>query len=1345
MLLKLKKHVATLALPEPDITGRMLPILPSGEWGINRAAAQGVYPDDGLQVYLSPWTTKNKGDLVVLRKGSVEVDRYIIRDQSESDQRATLFVAPRHLASGSHEIDYWVKRLGLDPAETYAPPLKIFVKLEIPGGQDTEEGPGHSNLYMFIPPEFVSGGVDSENAPPKEDPDDPDPTVGLPIVIRNASGSGEPYPGIAVGDQAELSWGGMLILSDPVTAEQISDPVKNPITVYVKRAVIEKAGDTDEVGLAVSFRVRDIVHNYSEDWCRETRIRVSLNTNRLVAPIAKDALNNVLDLDRLGDKNVVVQVWATSSEFKHQDWIEVKVSGTTVDSQTVTFTAPRQEVDNLPHTYEFDFENADLRRLVGTQVIFSYEVKREGTSDLQSKGQFVQVNGEATRLDAPVAEDENQGAIEPDLAYTRVLIRSDSLFNYGDAFELVWFGKRSEGSVYVPEFERYIPSREEIADPIGFFLTVEGLHLKSIEGGTLVLSYVHLSVDGNGAIVRRVSRPAATLSVGEPKFELVKPIVLGESNGSLEPADLPNGVGQLTVPKPIVTPTKRGDKVTYKWDGEQSGKTGDSIDITALNENSDVPFRLSDKFVAEHIEPNRGATITASYEIWRKETDTISYSNPLVFSVGESTQLLDPARVVQAADDILDPANTPDGATVEIPANDPENAGDHFYMTWTSSDGVVNHTDDKAVSGNNKGKPIEFTVDLSVVQASLNKKVTIDYRVELFDGGEADGKPYDFNVQAQEIRLPVATFREATGAQKDQLNPDDVYPNGATVVIPATAQLKTDDEITVTVVGKTTTPYTHTVLAAEADKELSVIKVAHTVISANLDDSIALSYEVKRKAGGTDGPSTPTVYDVRRVIGSGTLKIMGARYNRSTYRASSATRVLSAFNATTGQPLQAQWKYASDTEWMTAAIWRDTAPQQLLQVRTADDLVTLNSANIIGNGIDTTVTGFAAFVAHRDVGDVAGWGNAAYGADIPPTIITMDDIVEVSCTRSAYAARRANSAVVAWGTAAEGGSMSGIDPLGFVEVIGNETAFTGLKTTGQVVAWGTPDDGGSIPIEISALTDIVRVVAAGQAFAAKRSAGNVVAWGLAANGGVVPGEIAGLTDIDNLIGSYGAFAAHRGNGRLVGWGDATYGGVVPAEIASLTDIIELSCANAQAFAARRATGQVVAWGTAAYGGTIDALIGGLTDIVEVSSTWRAFAARRGNGHVVAWGTPAEGGLVPAEIAALDDIVQVCGSSMAFAALRKNGTVVAWGDATVGGDTSTVVTELTQVQALYDNTHGFTALTADGRVVTWGHADGGGDSSAVQERLRGKVSYHATPTSRGRALLASRWAELNTER
>jgi len=285
------------------------------------------------------------------------------------------------------------------------------------------------------------------------------------------------------------------------------------------------------------------------------------------------------------------------------------------------------------------------------------------------------------------------------------------------------------------------------------------------------------------------------------------------------------------------------------------------------------------------------------------------------------------------------------------------------------------------------------------------------------------------------------------------------------------------------------------------DKELAVIKMVHAFIADNLDDSIALAYTIKRKAGGTDGPLDPTVYDVRKVVAPGTLKVMGARFNRSTYRASSASRVLSAFDANTGQPLQAEWKYPVDTQWTTTSTWRDSRPDQPLQVRTTDDQVTLNPANIIGNGIDTTVTGLAAFIAHRDVGDVVGWGNAQYGAAIPSTIITMDDIVEVSCTRSAYAARRANSAVVVWGTAAEGGSMTGISPLDFKQVVANGTAFTGLKNTNQVVGWGGLADGGEVPANIGELTNIDRVVGAGQAFAALTADGRIVTWGHAGGGG----------------------------------------------------------------------------------------------------------------------------------------------------------------------------------------------------------------------------------------------------
>ncbi|RBB96894.1 hypothetical protein C3E97_029770, partial [Pseudomonas sp. MWU12-2115] len=800
--------------------------------------------------------------------------------------------------------------------------------------------------------------------------------------------------------------------------------------------------------------------------------------------------------------------------------------------------------------------------------------------------------------------------------------------------------------------------------------------------------------------------------------------------------------------KPLVRPWVRDDEAQWFWEGDVSGGETGSIKFNALSEKQDWLIRLDAEFVAKHIEPNRGSKITVRYQLWRHATEETSLSNPLTFTVGEAQQqLLEPAKVDKTVDNVLDPNEAKDGALVLIPANRDENAGDHFYMNWRTEDGSVDEKYNKRISGNNQGKVVEFLVPADIVLASLDETVIITYYVELFEGGDdAVGEEYRFLVKASPaFKLPVATFKEATGPQKDQINPDDVFPLGATPVIPATADLKTDDVVYMTAVGKTVSRKSHTVLPDEAGKQLEKIKIDHTFIVEQLDGSVALSYTVERKAGGTDGPSDPTVYDVRRAVGSGQLKVMGARYNRSTYRASGAWRVLSAFNASTGRPVQAEWKYPDDSQWTTGSTWYDTHPEQPLQVRTSDDALTLNPANIFGNGNDLTVNGQSAYVAHRDVGNILGWGLAAYGATIPSTIITMDDIVEVSCTRSAYAARRANSAVVVWGTAAEGGSMGGVSPLDFKQVVGNSVAFAGLKTTGQVVAWGSAANGGTVPEAISMLRDITHIFSAGQAFAALRSTGHVVAWGLAANGGVVPGEFDGIDDIRTVLGSHGAFAAHRRNGRIVGWGNATYGGTVPEAIATLSDVIELSCANAQAFAVLRATGQVAVWGTAEYGGVIDDLIKGLTDIVAVCSTWRAFAALRGNGHVVAWGRPLEGGSVPTDIATLDDIVQICGSSQAFAALRKNGTVVAWGDKTVGGDTTPVVDQLTNVVALYSNTTGFTALTSDGRVVTWGVAGGGGDSSAVQDQLRGKVSYLATPASRGLALKASQRALLDTPR
>lgn len=623
MLVQPPKSSPTQILRELEIPSRTQPMLPSGEWGINRAAAWLVFPTLGLQIFIYAWSSMGKGDRVELLLNGNVVDQLTVTKDADVGQRVTLFVAPRHLQTGSHTLTYRVTRLNQGP-ETQTPATRIYVKLEIPGGQDIDPEPGHSNLFMYIPPEIVNGGVDKDVA-----------DAGVPIIIRAPSGTGDPYPDAAVGDVITLNWGIILLKSPPLTAEQISDPVNHPIVIVVDKATIEKAGDSDYAGLAVAFYVTDIVGNQSEDWSPETRIIVTIGTDLLPAPIAKDAHNNKIDLDQLGDKDLTIQVWASPPSFKFGDIIHLKMRGTSVDGETIEVDAPTQTIDNLPHTYELPLNHADARRLVKTQVIFSYTLARSGSTEpLRSKNQFVQIEGEADRLAAPIAEDAHQGAIDPDLPDAYIRIPFDPRIQVGMAIELSWIGRRHDGTTYNPEFDWHSPSKSEVDNPQGFLISVKGIHLKTLEGGKLDLSYTLLSEKENGEILRRKSHNAAPLNVGEPSLELVAPSVLGERDGALEPNDLPQGTSQLIAPKSAVNPTKKEDVVTFTWIADISGKIEDSIKLNSLSEGKDVIFHLSTEFVARHIEPNRGKKVKTWYRILRAETGKESYSNELEFSVG---------------------------------------------------------------------------------------------------------------------------------------------------------------------------------------------------------------------------------------------------------------------------------------------------------------------------------------------------------------------------------------------------------------------------------------------------------------------------------------------------------------------------------------------------------------------------------------------------------------------------------------------------------------------------------------------------------------------------------------
>ncbi|MND36134.1 hypothetical protein D3C80_267850 [compost metagenome] len=1402
-----------MQLVELDIPGKTGPV-PSGEAGINLAAARENFPRDGLQLFIPPWQEMGNGDSVAVLLGDIQVaSKSIAAD--EVNARQTLFIAPKQLTNGITTISYVVTRAGQMPEDSAATP--VLIKLDRPGGQDQNgHTPGHSALKLNLPQEIIDGGVDKDAA-----------ADGVPVTI-------EPYPFMAEHDEIRLTWGGQFVSHTVTRAE-----VDQSIVMTVDEATILAAGDSDGGGLAVAFEVYDLVDNQSEDWSAEVRVVVDTGGSRLDALFVKEAVDNILDLEQLGSAPVTLQIVAGDPRiFNPEDEIIVNLAGTSADGVVVDISYPPKVVGPLGILY-LSVPNADVRRLAKAQAVFSYQLKKADDGTLmQAKGRFINIVGEPAQLAAPVALDASGGSLDPTLPTTTIEVPWDETMAAGQVIDLKWYGTKPDQTVYFPELTPHdISNNEENAkQPIKFY--VEGRHLVAIEGGSLELSYELINEEG---VVRR-SLATARFNIGEPRAELPVPIVRDAPGNVLDPDKLPPNGTSLYVTR--YTGIAIGDELHFTWNGSTTGPYEDWIKITANNIGR-PEFALV--IPLEQVKGDLNGTVSASYWVKRVEDGRVSQSDVLTLHIGEQAQVLDPVTIAELGqDNKLDLGNVVNGANVTLAVYPQMGVGDVVYLEWTDHQGFAYKPAGKDITGNMIEKPVPFVVPYPEILKSRDNTVTVICRVALVEGGELRtegltfavqqsqvpeldpvsvaelqdgsldlrnvrnganvqlaayegmgagdvvqlewtddqgneykpagkpisggmvGKPVPFVVpfaqiqknqdntvsvicrvalvEGEELRTAVLSFAVAESATPPlaapvvaEANDEGVIdPNavtlGATVVIDATTELVVGDKVRVVVRGTVADEKTHTVTVAGEQR----FTVAYEVIKGNENGSIEVQYHVQRGGAEPEEPSPSAQYDVRVVVGAGQLKILGARFNRSTYRSSASPRYLQAFHAVSGQPVLAEWKYSTDAQWAAASQWRDIQPHLPLQVRTADDQLTLNPANIIGSGADTALTGTAAFVALRDDGRVRGWGNQAFGALIPSTIRTYDDIVEVSCTTSAYAVRRLNGNVVVWGNATNGGSMGAVSPDGFTAVVANGTAFAGIKTTGHVVAWGVAASGGTVPAPIDGHTDIKKVVGASTAFAALRTTGQVVAWGSAAMGGTVPDPVSGLTDIVDIKGNFKAFAVLRSNSTVVAWGDAVYGGNADA-VADYTDISEICNANAGAFVAKRNTGHLVAWGSAPHGGALPADIAALTDIIEVASNWHVFAAVRANGSVVAWGgVAAEGGVPPDEIVNLTDVVQVTGSSKAFAVLRRNGTVMAWGDVSVGGLIAPeMVPELVNIQAVYSNTHGFVALRSDGRVLAWGHALGGGDNSAVGDQLNGLVSYRASAAARGRALSAQR--------
>jgi len=1268
------------------------PITPVLDGGINHVMLERNL--NGLLVELLNYPTRAVDDFIQIYWGDATRSVASVRVKDLTSAIA-LWVPSVKVPQGIHEVYYTVQHPG-SHLETSGQ-LQVLVKRDLPGGS----APGQLAAPQ-LPADIIANGVDGPAA-----------RAGVEVTIAV-------YIAAAQYDTVELNWGGELI-------RVVVTDASVPLVITVDEARILAAGDAD--GVVLMYRVWDVVQNVSAGWSLPTRVKVTASGDTLMAAVLSGvSADGKLDLAQLGREDLKVQVIAMAP-IQTGDRLNVTWQGKTADGVAVDVELlPRNHtVIQIPELPEFLVPNEKVRAVAGGTATVHYTAS-QGADVFYSKRAYVSIIGQVPGLEAPQVAEDNNGTLDPDLARVTVTIAPYAGMVNGDHVDLFWLGTLSDGAPLLHTVGRAI-SDNLVGQPVSFLIA--GDKIKILEGGTVEVYYQVRHRD----VILALESQRLVLQVGEPSAQLADPWMEGEVNNVLNPDDFPGGTDIVI---PVYDNMQDLDDVFVTFAGTASGSFTDHLQLSTSDLGHEVRFWV----LPNYIEQNRDKDVDIFYRVEQVGLRTRSSKRHTVH-IGVAARVLPPPTVKDLdSDGVLNPVDATSGAQVTIDYRGTDlgqQSGDTVVLEWAGegSDGTYT-TSVGPLSGGQAANPLEFLVPYQYVLNNIDLNVQVAYRVAHVGGEQSRSTELPVHIAKPLLERPG--IAQATGPGNDQLNPSDV-PNGATVQIPVSTQLKQGERLTVVVEGKDGNGSTQIAVDITADQGAAPFPVTlpYAVVVANDRASFNLHYKVLRS--GVELLSAVATFDVATVAAPGLLQVMGARYNESTYRASGAPRRLSALHATTLQPLQASWKYSTGNTWTTAATWRDTRPGLPLQVRFGEDLVTLSPANIVGTGNDTTVNGTAAFIALRDGGDLRAWGNAAYGGSIEPAPGPVD-VVEVSGTRSAGAARRVSGVVQCWPpTNLEGGNMGSVSSSDFLLVRSGGVAFAGIKGTGQVVAWGDTAGGGNVPGPISSLRNVVTLRGNGNAFAALTADGEVKAWGATSSGGTVPSDLGQASNITDLMGNYAAFVVLHSSGIVSAWGggdDPALGGVLPADIIVLNNVVELSSATARAFAIRLATGQVKVWGGGAnYGGALPDALAGLTDIVEISSTWQAFAGVRATGQVVAWGATTHGGEVPAAIAQLTDIVQVCGTSKAFAALRRDGTVVAWGDQTLGGDTAPVVARLQGIRAIYANSMAFTALGIDGRVVTWGQAAGGGNSDAVAADLQGNVSYVARGATRGLAAIATR--------
>ncbi|EJM81188.1 Ig-like domain-containing protein [Pseudomonas sp. GM74] len=706
--------ISPLALRPLLVAGMTHPVA-DGDGGIN---IQAVYDSpEGMLCAINAYSFPMlAGDTLDIYWGTEKLLTRIV-EEDDVDKTVFFFLPAESIVSGwVEEVYYVLTRQGETEPDDPAVPLRLLVKLDRPAGRDKDPHlPGHSELHIAqLPEDVIRNGVDAEWA-----------AKGVPMTIGV-------YPNIAVRDVILVKWGSAYLTPHVVTVAQADG--SDPIVITATQADILAGGDS--AALLVQYEVHDEVWNYSEQWSQSTYVRVEAGAWRLDPAIIHESVNGVIDLKKLNQQDVTVQVLILSTDFEMGDTVTMTWVGTPQTGNPLTYT-DTWIVDNIPYVKEFKVPYADVRAIAMGSADVSYVLtKLNGGPPLSSKRTFANVVGDVYAHPAPKIRELVGNLLEPDNGMATIDITYPGMTN-GDFIHLRWLGTRSNGQPYV-HGEEYTVSQGD-AERKKITIYVLGEHIAVLADGRLDLSYV---VSNDEVAIHGVSESEHLLvEVKAIRATLPAPKVEGAEDDVLDPSKIFDHAKVLIE----YLGTVKDDILTYYWTGISSGtSTSDWLPITSVIAGQPVNFRVDARFVSDNI----GQYVKVRYTLKHASTGLTSYSATLNLLIGQLVGDLPPPEVIQAPDAELDPMNAILGVEVSVKYANMNPALDIIALKWRGTPGAGT-SEDLELPADASGQ-VKFSLPASIVGPNIGKSVAVSYEV----------KRYNFWKASDLLTLNVLRFQD---------------------------------------------------------------------------------------------------------------------------------------------------------------------------------------------------------------------------------------------------------------------------------------------------------------------------------------------------------------------------------------------------------------------------------------------------------------------------------------------------------------------------------------------------------------------------------------------------------